>query len=158
MIEIAFGEQARVFVPIFIKPLHGVTMLPIDFKIDTGADFTTIAKAELRDLGYGDAWIARNTEGIGSATTASGDHVKIGVVRIPMFNLFGYEALNWPFSILLDENKDFRNLLGRDLLSGFNYTFNNDDDIFQIARAREFKRRFEFLDGQEIHVIHKGGT
>jgi len=158
MIEFPFGEQGRVLLPIYIKPYHDTTMLLLDFKVDTGADFTTISKSDLRELGYSRSWIDRNIFEDGSATTASGEYIAIGFICLPFINILGYEARNWPFRVMTDESRDFRNLLGRDLLSGFNYTFNNDDDIFQITRAREFKRRFKFLDGQEIHVIHKSGT
>ena len=155
MTKIPFGEHGRIFLPIHIKPYNDTTMLPVDFKVDTGADFTTISKVRLNHLGYNMVWINKNAEKSGSATTASGEYVEIAVVRIPMFNFLGYEARNWPFVILPNKDKDFRDLLGRDLLTGFNYTFNNDDDIFQIAMAREFKPRFDFLPGQEIHLVHK---
>ena len=33
---------------------------------------------------------------------------------------------------------DFRNLLGRDLLAGFNYMFNNDKKEFNIESSKSF--------------------
>ena len=155
MTKISFSENGRVYVPIYIKPHSSLTMQAIPFKVDTGADFTTVSKASLLDLGFDAMWINQNAKKSGGATTATGEYVETGFVQIPMLNLLGYEAINWPFAILLDKDKDFRDLLGRDLLTGFNYTFNNDDDIFQIAMAREFKPRFDFLPGQEIHLVHK---
>ena len=157
MIEFAFGNHGRVFLPINIKPLNGITMSPVDFKVDTGADFTTISKVHLQILGYSKVWINQNIIMTKGATVASGDQVRTGVVQMPIINILGYEAHNWPFLIMADDDKDFRNLLGRDLLSGFNYTFNNDDDIFQITRALGFKRRSEFMNGQEIHATQKKG-
>ncbi|MCL1882743.1 MAG: hypothetical protein FWF81_03210 [Defluviitaleaceae bacterium] len=52
----------------------------------------------------------------------------------------------------MDENQDFRNLLGRDLLTGFNYNFDNDEDIFTISRTKVFKPRYKFLPQQEIEL------
>ena len=57
----------------------------------------------------------------------------------------------------MDEDKDFRNLLGRDLLVGFNYTFDNDNDIFSIHRTKSLKKRYGFHPGQEISVIDISG-
>ena len=52
MTKFVFGEHGRVYLPIYVKPLNDVTMRPVDFKVDTGADFTTISKARLQLLGY----------------------------------------------------------------------------------------------------------
>jgi hypothetical protein len=53
----------------------------------------------------------------------------------------------------MNENEDFRNLPGRDLLTGFNYYTNNDNDIFEISRAKTFKPRYSLLSNQEINEI-----
>ena len=76
---------------------------------------------------------------------------------MPIVNLLGYEAKQWPFLIILDDDKDFRNLLGRDLLNGFTYTFDNDDDMFFIRMAKSFKKRGIYLPGQEINAIDING-
>jgi len=51
---------------------------------------------------------------------------------------------------------DFRNLLGRDLLAGFDYKIDNSKKIFEICMAERFNRISDFLPGQEIHFI--GGS
>ena len=151
-----FSEFGRVFLPLYIKPFDELTLLDTDFKVDTGADKTTISKHSLYRLGYDINWIKNNTvvyTDKDKPTTASGDKVNAGYIQLPLINLLGYEAKYWPFQIIIDENQDFRNLLGRDLLTGFNYNFNNDDDIFTIKRANIFKPRYSFLPKQEIHEI-----
>ena len=158
MINFNFSEYGKVYLPINIKPQDNSTMLPIDFKVDTGADSTTISKADLLDLGYGIDWITKNAvvfEDSDKPTSASGDKINAGYVQLPLINILGYEGINWPFHIIIDDNKDFRNLLGRDLLTGFNYNFNNDDDVFTIARAKSFKPRYSFLPDQEINEMHQ---
>ena len=60
MINVDFGEYGRVYVRINIKPYDNITMLPLEFKVDTGADTTTISKAELEKLGYDMEWIKQN--------------------------------------------------------------------------------------------------
>ena len=156
MIDFDFAEQGRVYLPVAIKPQERTVMLPVRFKVDTGADSTTISKDVLIYLGYDMDWIKQNVfifRDEDKPTTASGDRIKAGYVQLPLINILGYEGKYWPFQIILDENQDFRNLLGRDLLTGFNYWFNNDDDIFSINRTKAFKPRYKFLPNQEINEI-----
>jgi len=156
MERLSFSELGRVYCPINIKPLEGTVMLPVQFKIDTGADKTTISKANLSLLGYDMEWIKQNAvifKEEEKPTTASGEKVNAGYVQLPLINILGYEGKSWPFQIIIDENQDFRNLLGRDLLTGFNYCVDNDNDIFTISKAKIFKPCFGFLSGQEIHEV-----
>lgn len=151
-----FSELGRVFIPIQIKPQNKFIKKAIDFKLDTGADSSTISKLDLIDLGYDMSWIKQNVIAFKKderPSTASDEKVDAGYVQLPLINILGYEGKNWPFQIILDEDKDFRNLLGRDLLTGFNYQINNDDDVLTINKAKTFKHRYTFLPGQEIHEI-----
>ena len=156
MNKFTFAEYGRVYVPIDVKPQNSTTLSAILFKIDTGADNTTISKSFLIRLGYGMDWIKNNAvmyKDGAKPTTAAGDKVNAGYIQLPLINILGYEGKYWPFQIIIDDNQDFRNLLGRDLLTGFNYCFNNDDDIFTITRAKIFKPRYPFLPNQEINEI-----
>ena len=126
------------------------------FKVDTGADKTTVSKQDLMDLGYDMEWIKQNAviyEDEQKPTTAAGDKINAGYIQLPLINILGYEGRNWVFQIIMDEDQDFRNLLGRDLLTGFNYNFDNDGDTFSISRTKVFKPRYEFLPKQEINEI-----
>jgi predicted aspartyl protease len=155
-----FGECGRAFLPVSIKPNDILAMRNVEFLVDTGADKTTISKAVLRKLGYDKDWIQQNTVALSEADnpkTAVGEKVNAGFIQLPLINILGYEAKNWAFQIVIDEGRDFTNLLGRDLLSGFNYTFNNDEDVFSIARTKTFKPRSEFLPGQEIYAVMGNG-
>ena len=154
MAKIPFGDYGRVFVSINIKPLTDVTLRKTSFKVDTGADATTISKKDLGKLGYDMGWIKQNAvvyEDKDKPTTAAGEKINAGYIQLPLINILGYEGKNWVFQIIMDENQDFRNLLGRDLLTGFNYNFDNDEDIFTIARTKIFKPRYKFLPQQEIN-------
>jgi predicted aspartyl protease len=156
MAKYGFEEFGRVFLPIYIMPKDKSTMRYVEFMVDTGADSTTISKRDLIDLGYDMDWIKANTimlEDDDKPLVATGEMVNAGCVQIPFLSIFDYEGKQWPFQIVVDEGDDFMNLLGRDLLTGFNYTFNNDDDEFTIERAKAFKPRSEFLLGQEINII-----
>jgi len=151
-----FEKYGRVYIPLFIKPHTEITLYSVDFKVDTGADLTTISKEVLFELGYNMEWIKKNSiifKDEDKPKTASGDKVNAGYVQLPLINILGYEAKYWPFQIIVDEDKDFSNLLGRDLLTGFNYDFNNDNDILTVRRADVFKPRYQFLPKQEIHEV-----
>jgi hypothetical protein len=156
MAKIPFSEYGRVFIPINIKPIDDITLHKTVFKVDTGADTTTISKKDLQKLGYGMDWIKQNAivyEDKDKPTTAAGEKINAGYIQIPLINILGYEGKNWVFQIIMDEKQDFRNLLGRDLLTGFNYNFDNDEDIFTISKTKIFKPRYKFLPKQEINEI-----
>jgi predicted aspartyl protease len=156
MTKYRFSEYGRAYLPISIKPKDKAAMRYVLFMVDTGADNTTISKEALLKLGYSMDWIQANVttlEDKDKPKTATGESVNAGYVQLPLINILGYEGKKWAFQIIIDENQDFVNLLGRDLLAGFNYTFNNDDDEFSIARTKVFKPNSEFLPGQEINVV-----
>jgi predicted aspartyl protease len=156
MIEVDFSEYARVYIDIKIKPQDDIVLSPVVFKVDTGADTTTISKLSLEKLGYNMDWIRQNTvifDEKDKPTTASGEKISAGYVQLPLINILGYEGKYWPFQIIIEEKQDFRNLLGRDLLSGFNYSFNNDSNKFTITRAESFKILYKFLPRQEISEL-----
>ena len=156
MMKIDFSEFGRVYMQVFVKPQDDETLFPVRFKIDTGADTSTISKLDLLGLGYDLDWLQKNAvifKDSEKPATAAGDRLDAGYIQLPVINILGYEGKNWPFQIILDKDQDFRNLLGRDLLAGFNYCFNNDDDIFTITSAKSFKPRYPFLPNQEINEV-----
>jgi len=62
-------------------------MTPIRFKVDTGADKTTLSKSSLIMLGYDMVWIKENAIIFNDAekpTTASGDKINAGYVQLPL--------------------------------------------------------------------------
>jgi len=153
MQKFKFKKFGRVFLPIYFKPFGAFEMKSILYKVDTGADVTTISKLDIYALGYDEKWISGNIVSRGSATTATGDYVETALLRIPLLNVLGYEAKNWLFSIVLEDGKDFRNLLGRDLLAGFDYTFRNSLNVFEIERTSKFVAIYPLEYGQEIHEV-----
>ena len=156
MLKIDFSEFGRVYMLIYVKPQDDTLLFPVRLKVDTGADVSTISKRDLIDLGFDMDWIKSNAIKIreeDKPSTATGDKVNAGYIQIPLVNILGYEGKHWPFQIILDEDQDFRNLLGRDLLTGFNYWFNSDEDVFTIERAKIFKPRYPFLPNQEINEV-----
>ena len=149
---IKFLELDRVYIPLYFKPFYSQTMLKYNFKVDTGADSFIMSKEDLYKLGYTYEWIFSNIAARGLVELANKTTVEVGVVQLPLMNILGYECKQWPFMVIMEEDMDFRNLLGRDLLAGFNYTFNNDKKEFAIEKTMYFcytgGKRYE---GQDIH-------
>jgi len=156
MKRIKISKLGNIYIPIDIKPFDELTLASVKFKVDTGADITTISKKDLIYLGYDMNWIKQNMISFNSEvlTTATGDVVNnAGYTQLPLINILGYECINWPFRIVMDEKKDFRNLIGLDLLTYFNCNIDYDEDIFTISTVKFSKQRYQFLLGQEIHEL-----
>lgn len=149
----SFAVHGRVYIPVHFKPYGDTIMRAVHMKVDTGADLTTLSKEKLYDLGYDSEWIKENaiTGDKYNLITAAGDIEIVGLVQIPLVNILGYEADNWPFRIAMDEKRDFHNLLGRDLLAGFDYTFRNSTAQFEISRNGNFTPLYDFIAGQSIN-------
>jgi|GEM_PF-3289249 len=84
MPKFEFSEYGRVYVPIHMKPLDSVTLSPVEFKVDTGADTTTISKDALIGLGYDMNRIVQNAvvyEDNDKPTTAAGEKINAGYVH-----------------------------------------------------------------------------
>ncbi|MCL2224799.1 MAG: retropepsin-like domain-containing protein [Defluviitaleaceae bacterium] len=158
------SEDGRAICRIAFKPYEKLVMQHFKFKIDTGADFSTMPKEYLYDLGYDKDWILANAkpETNRETTTATGERVTNHIIQLPLINIYGYEAINWPFAILLDDERpngevicrDYRPLLGLDLLAGFNFYLDNANNRFELTRISPFNPRRKFLSGQEIHYLN----
>jgi hypothetical protein len=155
MKTITLDNVGRAYCHIDFKPHDDTVMRSRRFKIDTGADVSTIPKGYLYHLGYEQEWILANAkpEKDKQTTTATGEVVTNHIIQLPLLNIYGYEAINWPFAILMDDCRDYRPLLGLDLLAGFNFHLDNGNNSFSLARLPVFNPRRSFLPGQEIHSL-----
>ena len=122
---IELDKNGLAFVPIFIKPSNKYIYRQILFKLDTGAGITTISKKSLNLLGYNDNWIENNTVigPIKEVSSAGRGFEPAHCVVLPRSTLFGKALNNWPYYIRPEHDRDYRNLLGVDILSHFEFTF-----------------------------------
>ncbi|MDR2166434.1 MAG: retroviral-like aspartic protease family protein [Clostridiales bacterium] len=156
MIKIGFGERDKVLVPIKFKPRKWAALGGKDiFLVDTGADFSAISKNTLYKLGYDYNWIKDNlirVEGrVGTAIHRYGEEgIEAPYIQLPLIKVLGREIRNFPFRLIESKEADFNNLLGRDLLSGFNYCFNNDEKAFSAEQTKNFAPARSFWGGLEI--------
>jgi hypothetical protein len=129
-------------------------MVSFNYKIDTGANCTTINYESLFRLGFDENWIRGGTllQGDYCPTTASGALLKDCYrVILPEINIGGFVGYNWPFTTSL--SVPFRLLLGTDSIKFFNWVFDYGNEIFRFTLVKD-KRKLLF-DGfeQSIHTI-----
>ena len=72
--ELKLHHLGFAMLPVYIKPKNIATMIPTDYKVDTGANCTTIGNKRLNELGYDNEWIKSRKllEGDARPTVASG--------------------------------------------------------------------------------------
>ena len=152
--EIKFNADGFVLLPVFIKPNTSSAMAVSIYKVDSGANCTTINAKRLNELGYDEEWIkaGKHLEGDERPTVASGltvdDCYKVVLPEIRIGEWVGY---NWP--ILTSLSVPFKFLLGTDSMQFFNWQFDYENGVckFDIISS---KRKLLFNQKeQSIHAI-----
>ena len=152
--EIPFDTSGFAMVPIYFRIQDIPSMLPADYKVDTGANRTTINGRWLIENGYDENWIKAGKLLTGNAcpTVASGhtldDCYEIILPEICIGDWVGY---NWP--MLTSLAGQFKFLLGTDSLQFFNWHFDYERGFCQFDIIPG-KRRVLFNQlEQSIHEI-----
>jgi len=153
------SSEGRAMVTVNLKPLNSVTLQPKPFKLDTGADVTTISKATLNDLGYDNDWITANTINDPNRTMQSAGVEKKSAtyVILPAVNFFGRDLVNWPLHILADDGKDYPNLIGLDILRYFIVTFDFANWELTLIPIDNPKKTNIILENQRIYTVNTVG-
>jgi len=165
--KIQLTAEGRAIVPVDVKPFNELKLIRVHFKVDTGADITTISKKELNVLGYDEMWIKNNTKEHPTrrVTRAGGGEEPAYYVQIPKCNVLGRDLSHWPFHIYImtDEEKeryknkdadfDFPNLLGIDILSHFDFSFNYSKGDLIIQPIAVSAIKLEMIDNQSIFEL-----
>jgi hypothetical protein len=139
---------------VYIKPKDSPSMLPAEFKVDTGANCTTVGNEFLNELGYDEEWIkaGKLLQSNERPTVASGtpldDCYKVLLPEIRIGDWVGY---NWP--VITSPNFQFKFLLGTDSMQFFNWNFDYARNLctFNLIPG---KRKLLFNQAeQSIHAI-----
>ena len=143
---------AKLFVD--IRPLNSTILSPVRFKVDTGANRTTISRDELARLGYDEHWIKRGKPlfDAKAPTTASGLPIEgCYEIILPEIRIGDWVGYNWPF--LTSLSVQFKFLLGTDSMRFFKWTFDYEDDVcrFELIPGRR-RILFNQLE-QAIHAV-----
>jgi len=154
---IELDKRGIAFVPIFIRPKEKLIYRRILFKLDTGAGITTISKASLNSLGYGDEWIKTNTVigPIKEVSSAGREFEPAYCVVLPLSTLFGKTLRNWPFYIRPEDDRDYRNLLGVDIFSYFDFTFSYRTGHLNIEPIENPVVKYPMLTDQGIDELEQ---
>jgi len=146
------------FLPVDIKPQHSQSMRSVSYKVDTGANCTTISRKELYRLGFDDEWIksGRLMEGNERPVVASGYTLDdCYMVVLPEIRIGEYVGYNWPFMTSL--SAPFKFLLGTDTMQFFNWIFDYEQGIFKFDLIRGKRKLLFNSQEQSIHSIDEVG-
>jgi len=149
-------------VPLDCKPLDNVTLYTLKFKIDTGADFTTVSRSDLLLLGYDESWIKSSGKLVADGTsTADGSKVESYIIKFPLFNLQGLDFKNWPMFVLFDSickcgklaQRDYRNLLGNDVIDMFDLERLTKRNTFKLTPSPPFAVSHKVFNDQFVDAV-----
>ena len=140
MAEVSFDHFGFAYIDVYIRAKNAPSMAYLQYKVDTGANRTTISREFLHDLGYGDDWIMRYGElltGGARPTVATGETIDdCYIVTLDEINIGDCVGYNWPF--LTSLSVQFRNLLGTDTMRFFNW----------VMDYEQWNCRYELIPGK----------
>jgi hypothetical protein len=129
-------------------------MAPVDYKVDTGANCTTIGSKRLLELGYDSDWIrtGKRLEGNARPTVASGLPVDdCYEIILPEIHIGDWVGYNWPFMTSL--SVPFKFLLGTDSMQFFNWQFNYEKGVCKFELIPDKRKLLFNQKEQSIHAI-----
>ena len=141
--------------PVDIKPKDDHTMISVPYKVDTGANCTTISHRKLFELGYDAGWIKTGKLLGGNArpTVASGLSVDdCYQIILPEIRIGDWVGYNWPFITSL--SVPFRFLLGTDSMQFFNWNFDYENGICKFDLIPGKRKLLFNQKEQSIHAIN----
>jgi hypothetical protein len=150
--EVLFDKDGFAYIDLNIREINSPVMSYLEYKIDCGANRTTISKDFLNKLGYNNDWIktGKLLTGEDRPTVATGEPIDdCYIVSLPEINIGDYVGYNWPF--LTSLSVQFRNLLGTDTMSFFNWELDYENDI---CRFNLIKGKRSILFNQKEQSMH----
>jgi hypothetical protein len=140
--------------PVYIKPSGAATMQLVAYKVDSGANCTTISRDELLKLGYDENWIRKGKQLIGenAPTVASGLPVEdCYEVILPEIRIGDWVGYNWTFMTSL--SVPFKFLLGTDSMQFFNWNFDYGHGACKFDLIPGKRKLLFNQKEQSIHAI-----
>jgi hypothetical protein len=152
--EIKFDPLGFAMIPFYAKHKDMPTMFSELYKVDTGANCTTINRYWLFDLGYDENWIkaGKRLEGDARPTVASGLPLDdCYEVILPEIHIGGWVGYNWP--VLTSLSVPFKFLLGTDSMQFFNWHFDYGKRVCKFELIPSKRRLLFNKKEQSIHAI-----
>jgi len=139
---------------VYIRPKDSTTMAYAYYKVDTGANCTTISSTRLAELGYDKTWIKAGKRLVGNErpTVASGlvvdDCYRVILPEIRIGDWVGY---NWP--VLTSLSVPFKFLMGTDSMQFFNWNLDYENNICRFELIPNKRKLLFNQQEQSIHAI-----
>ena len=156
--EVSLDHNGFAFVRIHIRPFASQTLQYAEFKVDSGANRTTIGSLFLNGLGYDDNWIkqSKQFEGGERPKTALGVPVD-GCYRVilPEIQIGEWVGYNWPMLTCLSQQ--FKFLLGTDSMQFFNWHFDYEKMQCRYALVPGKRKMLFGKLEQSIHTVDEVG-
>ena len=160
MAEINFNTYGFAIVPVYVRQNHTPKMHRFDYKIDSGANCTTIGIDELNDLGFNENWIVTAgtlLTGDDRPTLASGAPVDDCYrIAMPEIHIGGWVGYNWP--VLTSLTLSFRLLFGTDSMQFFNWHFDYENGVCRFDLIPGKRKMLFNQQEQSIHAIGDGDS
>ena len=154
MNEIRISPLGFVLLDVDIRSMLSPKMESIRYKIDTGANCTTISYKKLSELGFDADWVkvGKLLENDARPTVASGLPIDdCYEVILPEIRIGDWVGYNWPF--LTSLSVPFKFLLGTDSMQFFNWNFDYENGVCKFDLISN-KRKLPFnRNEQSIHSV-----
>ena len=162
MAEVKINPLGFAYVRFFIRLSDNPSMLDLPYKVDTGANSTTINRESLQRFGYDDNWVIKSGKllvGLERPTVATGEPIdNCFTITLPEIQLGGYVGYNWPFLVSLNDKIQFRLLLGVDSMLFFNWIFDYENNICRFDLIPSKRKLLFNKKEQSIHAIDEFET
>ena len=156
MPEVKYDAFGFAYLDVGIKPRYSQAMQEISYKVDSGANCTTIGHDQLLLLGYDAEWLKSGKVLVGDErpTLASGEPIdSCYLVALPEINIGGCVGYNWPF--LTSPIVKFRFLLGTDTMQFFNWNFDYENGVCRFELIPNKRKLLFNQKEQSIHSLDK---
>jgi len=150
-IKIEFGTSNLGRIMFYTKVLTGdfKSTKDVEFKLDSGSDFTTISCESLYDLGYSDEFLKKCPFHHDEASAAGTNTMPLQYISNVSIK-FGDRELQG-CRIFFALGTKLRSLFGTDILKYFNWDINYDKGIFRLTET-EVKPQLSRGEEQPIQI------
>ena len=159
--DVRFSPLGFAYVRFFIKHSNTPLMTDLPYKVDSGANSTTINTYTLHRLGYDDNWVKAGKQLVGTErpTVATGEPIdNCYIITLPEIQLGGYVGYNWPFLVSLHKKIQFKLLLGTDSMQFFNWNFDYENAVCNFDLIPGKRKLLFNQKEQSIHAIDESET
>jgi len=127
------NQLGRILFPVQVQSGDGLSHREVEFKLDTGSDFTLLSQGSLKKLGYSEAMLKACPTFKGNPSTANskqgGKLQYLSNISIKFFDR-EIQGCTVYFSLV----DDYRNLFGADILKYFNKNIDEDKGILTLTK------------------------